>query len=305
MRNTLLCILTLFTILAHKPVQGQFAKIYSQTYANPLLINPASAGCEDAFSFGLMSRIQWVGFPGAPSIQSFNAHTPLKNTKIGLGFLLNRESYGVNNFYSISANYAYRLLLPVGNISFGIKGGINIGSANEVNLLSDPNDDAFYNDLNRYILPDFGMGIYFYNKKMYAGLSIPQVFSYKISVDKYQLTHNVSYYNIFTTAGYYAKITPDLELKPSVLIRYSLTNEFKGDLYLTAEYKNMAESGIGFRSKESVILLFAYKINQQFKVGYSFDINIGNTGGYTKGSHEIYLKYKLGYKVNVSSPRIL
>ena len=222
-----------------------------------------------------------------------------------MGLLVNRESYGVNNFYAISVNYAYRLLFPFGRLSFGLKAGINTGSSDNVNLVSDPNDAAFNVEINKYILPDFGIGAYFNTKKLYAGLSLPKLFNYSISADKYQLKHDVGYYNIYFTSGYTAKVSDDLVLKPSVVLRYSLTNDFIGDIYLSSTFRSMIDAGLGFRTGESIIILLGYHINQQFRVGYSYDIGIGQTSRYANGSHEIYLKYILGYKIKVANPRIL
>jgi hypothetical protein len=70
-----------------------------------------------------------------------------------------------------------------------------------------------------------------------------------------------------------------------------------------AEYAGMYSGGLGYRLNEAVNVLLGYKINRQLKAGYAFDISIGDVGQYAKGSHEIFLRYIFGYKVNASNPR--
>jgi len=51
---------------------------FTQFMYNNLVINPAYAGAEEAFSFTMVSRNQWSGIENAPSTQSFSAHTLMK-----------------------------------------------------------------------------------------------------------------------------------------------------------------------------------------------------------------------------------
>lgn len=297
-------IVLLYTL--SQPLLGQFDLVYSQPEHNPLAHNPAAAGSDDALSFALVSRHQWRGINGAPGIQSLNMNTPLKKTKVGIGFLAKRESYGANNFFAISFHYAYRLEFPIGKLAVGLKGGINSGSTDQIDLLSDLDDELFYADLNKYIVPEFGIGVYFYNNRMFGGVSLPQVFSPTIDEGKYNISMTPGYYNLYFTAGYHAHIAGDIVLTPSLFARYSLSNTLKTDIKLISTFRNMVDAGIGYRTGESVIVLLGYNLNQQFRVGYSYDINIGKEiGQYTKCSHEIFLKYILGYRVNVANPRTL
>src|SRR5437763_1150799 len=68
--------------------------LFTQYAYNKLAINPAYAGSNGRFSTDLISRFQWVGIKGAPRTFSFNAHTPLRNPHIGLGFYAYSDELG-------------------------------------------------------------------------------------------------------------------------------------------------------------------------------------------------------------------
>ena len=69
-------------------------------------------------------REQWVGIEGAPSTQSFNAHTPLRNNKIGVGMSLINDKIGVSNKLNLYGSGSYRLKLSESmNLQFGLQAG--------------------------------------------------------------------------------------------------------------------------------------------------------------------------------------
>ena len=61
-RLVLHLVLLSFAIMA----RSQLQPVLDQYYLNGLVINPAYAGSQEALSVGLYSRVQWVGFEGAP-----------------------------------------------------------------------------------------------------------------------------------------------------------------------------------------------------------------------------------------------
>ncbi|MCB9164494.1 MAG: type IX secretion system membrane protein PorP/SprF [Flavobacteriales bacterium] len=54
-----------------------------------------------------LSRHQWVGFDGAPTTQTFLAHTPLKNESIALGLSAINDRIGPLRQTSAYADFAY------------------------------------------------------------------------------------------------------------------------------------------------------------------------------------------------------
>ena len=108
---------------------GQLFPLTDQYINNPMAINPAFAGCDDALSATVLYRTQWVGFKDAPKSKILSVHTPLSYDKVGLGLLIHKNSIGIFRETSISGNYAYRIELPSGKLALGIVTGKQIGRA--------------------------------------------------------------------------------------------------------------------------------------------------------------------------------
>lgn len=69
-------------------MSGQQDSQYTQYMYNPTIVNPAYAGSRDVMSIFGLYRAQWVGLEGAPKTGTLSMHTPIENSKIGLGFSL-------------------------------------------------------------------------------------------------------------------------------------------------------------------------------------------------------------------------
>ena len=69
-------------------VQGQQDAQYTQYMFNTLSVNPAYAGSRGQLSISGLYRSQWVGLDGAPTTQTFNVHSPIRNSRLGYGLRL-------------------------------------------------------------------------------------------------------------------------------------------------------------------------------------------------------------------------
>lgn len=275
----------------------------SQFDIMPLQYNPGSTGNKDALSVGFKFRKHWTGIDGSPSTQVFCAHAPLKNPKIALGLLLENENVGATNYTGIFLNYAYRMPVYNGNLSFGIKGGITAGSQSSISLRQS-GDPAFGSGTNRFIVPNFGFGIYYYSKMVWAGFSIPRFFGFEsTSSGSYRMVHNISRYEYFVTGGGRIGLTRDISVESSAILVLSSILKPVVTINCIGVFKDTFKGGIGFRSNDALIIHLGYNVNRQLALIYSYDINIGKMSKYTSGSHEINLQYKFGYTVNTSSPR--
>ena len=85
---------------------GQQVTHYTQYISNELTINPAYAGAEGAMSVSLVHRSQWSGIEGAPSSQSFAAHSLLsvKSENIGLGLSIMNDKIGIHSVLTVNSN---------------------------------------------------------------------------------------------------------------------------------------------------------------------------------------------------------
>jgi type IX secretion system PorP/SprF family membrane protein len=283
--------------------------VYSQYLQNGLVINPAYSGSRGALSGFMSYRIQWMGTEGAPAVQSLSLHTPMKDDKVGLGIMAQFMQYGFTRETSIYGSYAYNIRFGNGKLSFGLKGGFDM--SNTVyptdNFLTTPGDPVFIND-KPYILPNVGLGIYYFNDKLFAGISIPSFLSYRKSgTGSVQAYHRFSEYDIIFSAGGLFKISPLLKFKPSLLIDYSFQNtkkltqlDINGNFILA----DLIWLGGSWRTSEQVVVgIIQVQIDPQLMFGISYDYPAGRMNSYSKGSIEFILRYEFGSKVSAANPR--
>ncbi len=289
-------------------VWSQQSPLLSHYMFNGLLINPAYAGSKEYVSSTLMYRKQWSGFDGAPVTYSGTINGLIKKKNLGLGALIQQDKIGVTKETDIYAMLAYHLPLGVGKLSVGIQAGISNFNSEVVKLVYwDPNDKVYDYNTFSSVLPNAGLGVYYYQTRFYAGLSAPFLISY----DKSQggsfdpstpVHHQVRRY--FATAGAVFENENDLKFKPSFLIRYEGNAPVQYDLNLNILINDIFWIGASYRSKEAIVGMFEYQLSKKLRIGYSYDYSLGDLSNYNSGSHEIMLGYDFGFSVlKMKSPR--
>jgi type IX secretion system PorP/SprF family membrane protein len=296
----------LFVLLL--PVQGS-AQIFSlsdQYLNNMMSINPAFAGCHDALSTALSYRSQWVGFTDAPENMTLSVHSPFKNDRIGLGFMINRVSAGIFNTTDLSADYAFRIEMGNGILSLGAGFGASFQNVawNRLNP-SNPNDPLVQNDRQSAILPDFSLGAYYYNNRFFAGLSAPGFLSHDFDKNsgKYRVTNKFSDYTVLLTGGMYAVISDRITFFPSALLRYHGSHSPQLDVNTSLIINDMIWIGAGYRTTNNLTAMLRCRVNYQTMVAYSYGLDLGRMGSYNKGSHEVAIGYVFRYLRQATGPR--
>lgn len=283
---------------------GQKSYTVSQWQRNLLAINPSYAGFNEYLVVSALHRSQWVGMEGAPTLQNLEVHSALKNDEIALGATLYHEKIGSGNYTDVFLNYAYRINLSTAKLAFGLKLGFTSAKRDIIKLRDNENDPAFDMENSSWLLPNFGVGLSYYNEKLFAGFSIPEFLGRKSNSNgKTQIEHNFKNYIYRISGGYNYQLNNDFIIQPVLLIDYSIPTGFQLNINVNGTYKRSFLGGLGFRSGEAIIIQFGYKINNQFSGLYSYDFNIGEIRGYSNGSHEIGLVYHFGYQVIASDPR--
>ena len=134
--------------------------VFNQYMNNLLTVQPAYAGMSGYVNMTAMSRIQWVGFDGAPVTSTFTIQGPFKKYNVGLGLSVITDRFGPVRQTGVYADYSFRVLLNDDQyVSFGIKGGFNRYEALLTDLsVHDPNDPVVAFDINKKYMPNFGVG---------------------------------------------------------------------------------------------------------------------------------------------------
>ena len=114
---------------------AQLEPLSNQYLLNTMSINPAYAGSREALSISMFHRNQWTGFEGAPKTVTLAMHSPMRNEKVGLGFLAVNDRSGISSSNLVSGNFAYRIRMDKGIFSFGLGGGLTISRLKWQNLI--------------------------------------------------------------------------------------------------------------------------------------------------------------------------
>jgi len=326
----------LLVLLAQTTVAQQKPQ-YTQYILNNYILNPALSGIENYTDVKLSGRRQWVGLEGAPETFYFSVHAPLgkkdyKTTATsfnvpgenprgeaywenytaseshhGIGFFMVNDRTGLFSRFQANVSYAYHLgLSPRTNMSAGFSGGISKMGYNRSKATAvDPNDPALGNSGDIYKLaPDLNAGIWIYSADYFIGMSAQQLVPQKVSFTGTsegfsQVVH------LFTTAGYRFGINDDINLLPSVMIKYipstGLAPQF--DLNLKCQYRDLLWIGGSCRVKDGYAAMLGLNVANAFNIGYSYDITTTQLNTVSRGTHEMIIGFLLGNRYNDTCPR--
>jgi type IX secretion system PorP/SprF family membrane protein len=279
---------------------AQQRPIQSLYMFDPLVINPAYAGTHVQLSATAIYRNQWVNFDGAPKTFTASVHSGFRKARVGVGVLFGNDQIGVHSDNSLYGIYSYKI--PVsrrkngGVLSFGIQGGFN--SLQSDYLKTNPRDGAEIGALSKFN-PNFGSGVFYRGKTGYIGFSVPYILNNKI-IDIIDPAFN----EIITPSGrqqryYYLiggmtrKLSPVIKWAPSTLLRMQDNAPLSFDINSLIILYDVVSVGASYRLNDSVIGLFELQINDNFHVGYAYDITTSDIRLYSNGSHEIMINYRI------------
>jgi type IX secretion system PorP/SprF family membrane protein len=218
---------------------------------------------------------------------------------MGLGLLLMNESIGLRRYTSIYANYAHRMEFGRGKLALGLKGGISTGKIDPADL---DNEIVAGQNTVSYLLPNFGIGVYYYTRKFHAGISIPLLLGYKADEGDVTAYHDFSKYAYYGTAGIKLDIVDDWQIEPGLLLEYERSAGVMADAGLSVLYKDALKVGASYRTKQAVVVLLDFKVNYQLRIGAAYDYGLSELNDFNRSSFEIALEYNFGYRIKASNP---
>ena len=257
-------------------------------------LNPAMAGKKDYVTAVLTDRHQWVRMPGAPNNGVLSVHGPLGDN-MGLGVNVSYDRVGVTNRVGAHANYAYKLKFSDNTkLAFGVKAGMFNYSTQDSELVMWDEADPNFNQNNLSgIVPSFGFGTYFQTGEYFVGLSIPTLLAHakgnSFSLDVSKSSFLDRHYYLLN--GYNFELNDDMELTPSVLVKYVHGAPIQADINCQWFYKKMFMLGLGYRTGDALVVLSQFQTNIGLKIGYGFDLTMSDIAPYQKGTHTIVLGY--------------
>jgi type IX secretion system PorP/SprF family membrane protein len=297
-----------FCLLLSGISQAQQNPMISQYMFNGLFLNPAYAGSHRLMSTTMHHRSQWVGFEGAPTTNIIAFDAMLPDKKNAIGAVLSHDKIGVTSEAELLLNYAYHIKLSGDHrLSLGLRGGASLYTAN-LHALSviDPEDPAYFSNINARLFPKAGFGAFYYSKNAFVGLSIPTLLVYdkerpfNADVNKASIFHR----HYFLTGGYIHKLSEEVKVRPSVLIKYLPQAPVQTDFNLNFLFYDSFWIGGSYRTGESIVGLFEFHTNFGMRIGYSYDHNFTRIRKFSHGSHELLIGYEFGRtKSKLTTPR--
>lgn len=284
---------------------GQMTPVTNHYILNPLTINPAFAGNRGVFNIAAFYRKQWVGINGAPETASLALDAPLLDDKLGLGLIITHDKMGVTRETQFNTNYAYKLNLGGGLLSFGLGAGLLVTNTAWSDLVVvDQGDEYYLIDSKTYIVPDFSFGTYYSNKNYFAGVSIPRLLGHKFNFDKnkYILKSNFDDYSFLINTGYVFNLSSKVQFFPSTLVAVSPGDKVLYDLNAHFRFIDRLWLGASYRNDRSVVGMFQFQLTNQLRFAYSYDFDFNELKTYNSGSHEVMLRYEFRYRVDAVSP---
>lgn len=290
-------------LVAVPKAHAQQDPMYSQYMFNTLAFNPGYAGSADVFTAMALSRHQWLGFKGAPSTQTLALHSPLPGNNLALGGNLIHDVAGPAKQNSVFLDVAYRLRTGDNTrLAFGLSGGFNLFQA-DVAALNTVEADPHNTNISGKLLPNFGFGLYWHAPRYYVGLSAPKLLENVIGDDGL-VTTNQEFRHYFLMAGYVMDLGMDMKFRPAILLRAVEGAPMSVDVNANFLLRERIWFGGMYRLGNAFGVMAQYQVNEQFRVGYAFDMTTTRIGAYNAGTHELMLGYDFKYtKGRTISPR--
>jgi type IX secretion system PorP/SprF family membrane protein len=278
---------------------------FTQYMYNTVAINPAYAGSRGMLSIFGIHRAQWIGLEGAPTTTGTSIHTPLNDSRIGLGVSMLQDAIGPSNKQTLSADFSYTISTSENyKLSFGLKGTASLFSIDYTKLNRfDINDPRFQNNISNQFSPNIGAGMYLHSKQFYAGISVPFMLqSNEFNDINSQVTHESLHY--YFMSGYVFEISESTKFKPAFLAKAVEGAPLQVDLSANFMLNNKFVLGGAWRWEAAMSGLAGFQVNDNWFIGYTYDADSTKLANYNSGSHELFMRYEfIGKKEKIVSPR--
>lgn len=322
-----LCLLSFERMTAQQNIQ------FTQYIFNALAVNPAYAGYKEEWYAQATHRIQWLGITGAPTTSqiSIDGVTNEDTRNVGLGLQATSDKLGPQFANSMYANYSYRIRMDEADtrrLSFGIGAGVTqYGLDGSVLSAVSVNDLVLFGNSKSSIIPDVRVGVYFTSPKWYIGLSAMDLLSSYytndvINWDFADSTQNVvRQRHLYFITGALFDLSDFVRIRPSLLWKDDLKGPSVMDLSTMLIFNNKFWIGASYRTtanlwsksyvanqslthRNAICGIAQFVVDDNFRIGYSYDFSLNGLGYQQLGTHEITLGYILPKKSKrVLSPR--
>lgn len=266
-------------------------------------LNSAAAGYDGNFISQITISKKWLGIKDSPSSQVLSNsirlgkwdyfdknnyyYSPGKSfiNKIGVGFTFFNETNGPIRHTGVLMAYAYHIPLRTGQLSFGLSGivaqyGLNTDKFKPIEV----NDPTLYYTTSA-VVPDANFGMLFYNRNLFAGVSINGLINLNRVMDHTNMTPAIT-----ACAGYRIGITSEVKVEPSVFAIRDGQKRFSTDINAKLYYTNRYWVLLSYQSSGGFQGGFAMNIKTGLQLSYAVAVSTSGLANRLQNSQNISLR---------------
>ncbi|MCC7302982.1 MAG: type IX secretion system membrane protein PorP/SprF [Bacteroidia bacterium] len=282
--------LVLFIMLGPALAFSQQDAQFTQFHRDRLAFNPGHSGMSGMRCFGMHSRSQWLGFPGAPKTYTawLNAYIPALNS--GIALRLTRDLLGFERNNRLQLMFARHFTIGRGRLGAGA--GLNLiqktlsgdwiatdGTGGDLSIPAPRISDW---------LTGADAGIWYHGARVYAGLSTTQVTGGTFTEGHVRYTATRHYF-ASTGARFFIPANRDLEVRMHFLGKSDGVST-STDLTLEIWWRSQFYAGGGCRPGDALLITAGARIGA-FSIGYSYDVTGSALRNHSSNTHELSIRY--------------
>lgn len=265
---------------------------YSQYTFNNFGYNPAFAGTTKCMDFRLGTRIQWLGFRGAPRTSFASFHMAIKKKhfrnsgKHAVGLYVEQDNVHVTTRTFLKLGYAYHTKISSKyTMGLGIFAGVQQYATDDV-FGGEANPDPVLANAAGSVLryPDIMPGILLYSNKVYWSFSVNQFYFKSINLGEEEKQINQYYFGFG-----HKSVAGNWTIFKSFLLKQDIMGPPGLDLNMAWVYRQNLTLGLGYRVGESLMAQLKFKLGGSIAVGYGFDFPLNKI--YGNYGHEIMISF--------------
>ncbi|MFN6944405.1 MAG: type IX secretion system membrane protein PorP/SprF [Cytophagaceae bacterium] len=232
-------------------------------------------------------------YPTAPSSFRVKPHH-------GFGMQIMSDQIGPFNTTGVYGSYAYHI--PITREVYASAGAF-VGikqyriDINKITLTqADDQAVSHYGGDLSGAAPDGMVGVMVYGNRFYAGASMNQIFITSINFTSQYGNYGGAATltpHYFLMGGYRIKLSSELAVVPSTIVRYLPGTNPAIDVTAKFNYQDILWAGASVRGGDAVVFLVGFSYNNRIDFGYSYDYTTSRLNRFNSGTHEIVVGYRL------------
>ncbi len=274
-------------------VHAQQDLMLSQQFFSRINVNPAGTGNNEKFDLFLLGRFQWAGVKNSPKTALLNFTGYSERLKSSLGLTVNYDNVGVGHS-TTNAQLVYSYHLDITDkyiLSLGLSGGANFGYFNPAdNIMRDEkeyNSDTYEKDKRTEVTPDLNFGFEFTSMHWMVGASCTHL------LNDSSTTFKSGRHFYFYGRGF-IPLSERFDIAPALVYMHKYkTNMLEVNAMLF--FDKFVWFGATWRpdlSNPVDMSMLAFNLGVEwnmFRVGYTYDLNVGRFNNLPSNTHEIML----------------